>query len=47
MAARRPATAEELLQVSGVGAHKLGRYGSFFLEAIRTHDGSSRTGTPS
>ncbi len=35
MAARRPLTAEELLQVNGVGTHKLGRYGAAFIEAIR------------
>jgi ATP-dependent DNA helicase RecQ len=34
MAARRPETAEELLQVSGVGKHKLGKYGQEFLQAI-------------
>jgi len=35
MAARRPDSAEELAQVSGVGQHKLGRYGAPFLAAIR------------
>ena len=39
MAARRPQTAEELLQVSGVGEHKLGRYGAAFLEVIRGYAG--------
>jgi ATP-dependent DNA helicase RecQ len=34
MAVRRPLTAEEILQVSGVGQHKLGKYGAEFLEAI-------------
>lgn len=34
MAARRPATAEELLLVSGVGKHKLGKYGHEFLREI-------------
>lgn len=34
MAARRPATPEELLLVSGVGKHKLGKYGQEFLETI-------------
>jgi ATP-dependent DNA helicase RecQ len=34
IAARRPRTAEELLQVSGVGRHKLGKYGAEFLRAI-------------
>ena len=39
MAARRPQTAEELLQVSGVGEHKLGRYGAAVLEVIRGYAG--------
>ena len=34
MAARRPATQTELLDVSGVGQAKLERYGDAFLEAI-------------
>ncbi len=34
MAARRPSTAEEMLLVSGVGKHKLGKYGPEFLRAI-------------
>jgi len=34
MAARRPSTPEELLQVSGVGPAKLERYGDAFLEAL-------------
>ncbi|HLO26071.1 MAG TPA: DNA helicase RecQ, partial [Geobacteraceae bacterium] len=38
MAARRPLSAEELLQINGVGTHKLGRYGAPFLEAIRKFD---------
>jgi ATP-dependent DNA helicase RecQ len=44
MAARRPATAEELLQVNGVGTHKLGRYGAAFIEAIRQFDDAERSG---
>jgi ATP-dependent DNA helicase RecQ len=35
MAAMMPQTAEEMLEVSGVGKHKLGKYGAAFLEAIR------------
>ncbi|SNB47118.1 DNA helicase RecQ [Geobacter sp. DSM 9736] len=35
MAAHRPRSAEELLKISGVGQHKLGKYGAQFLEAIR------------
>ena len=35
MCARRPATDEEFLEVSGVGAVKLQRYGDAFLAAIR------------
>ncbi len=34
MAARRPADAEELLRISGVGQHKLGKYGAEFLRVI-------------
>jgi ATP-dependent DNA helicase RecQ len=34
MAARRPTTEAEFLEVHGVGAAKLGRYGEVFLEAI-------------
>ena len=34
MAATRPATEEELIQVTGVGVHKLARYGAAFLQAI-------------
>ena len=41
MAARRPATSEEMAQISGVGSHKLGRYGSDFLQAIRDFGGST------
>ena len=43
MAARRPATYAELLDVNGVGQTKLERYGDAFLEAIaeRTSGGSA------
>ena len=35
MAARRPTNAEELAQISGVGKHKLGRYGPVFLQLLQ------------
>ena len=35
MCARRPATDEEFLEVSGVGLTKLKRYGEDFMAAIR------------
>jgi ATP-dependent DNA helicase RecQ len=35
MAARRPRNAAELLQISGVGTHKLERYGQVFLEMLQ------------
>jgi ATP-dependent DNA helicase RecQ len=35
MAALRPATPDEMLEVSGVGPAKLERYGSAFLEILR------------
>jgi len=37
MAARQPTTEEELLQVNGVGRHKLARYGADFLTEILQH----------
>jgi ATP-dependent DNA helicase RecQ len=37
MAARRPATYSELLEVNGVGKTKLERYGDVFLEVIAEH----------
>jgi ATP-dependent DNA helicase RecQ len=37
MAARRPADAEQLLAISGVGRQKLARYGAAFLELLRRH----------
>ena len=40
MAARRPATTEEMGRINGVGAVKLGRYGEQFLEVIRRFSGS-------
>jgi ATP-dependent DNA helicase RecQ len=39
MAARRPQTREELLEVSGVGPAKLERYGTAFLEEIERTPG--------
>jgi ATP-dependent DNA helicase RecQ len=36
MAARRPQDAAELAQISGVGAHKLERYGPAFLQLLRS-----------
>lgn len=38
MCARRPKTAEEFLEVNGVGANKLEKYGEPFLEAIRAFE---------
>ena len=35
MAARRPATDDEFLDISGVGPTKLAMYGALFLEALR------------
>jgi ATP-dependent DNA helicase RecQ len=37
MAAFHPTEPEALLRINGVGAQKLGRYGSAFLEAIREY----------
>ena len=37
MTQRLPASPDELLQVSGVGAHKLEQYGEDFLAVIRAH----------
>mgnify|MGYP001130174508 CR=1 FL=1 len=42
MAAIRPRSAEEMLQVSGVGEHKLARYGEEFLTTIREYCQVSR-----
>lgn len=38
MCARRPKTPEEFLEVNGVGANKLEKYGEAFLSAIRTFE---------
>ncbi|MCM3610066.1 DNA helicase RecQ [Planococcus sp. MERTA32b] len=38
MCARRPKTAEEFLEVNGVGANKLEKYGEAFLSAIRSFE---------
>ena len=38
MCSRRPKTDEEFLQVNGVGANKLEKYGEAFLGAIKTFD---------
>ncbi|WP_422124239.1 DNA helicase RecQ [Planococcus sp. X10-3] len=38
MCARRPKTAEEFLEVNGVGANKLEKYGEAFLDAIRAFE---------
>ena len=40
MAARKPSTDTELLEVSGVGQSKLQRYGDAFLEAIAGSGGA-------
>ncbi len=37
MAEHRPVTAEELLEISGVGQKKLERYGEVFMDVIRQH----------
>ncbi len=39
MAAARPLSLDAMAQISGVGAHKLGRYGSLFVETIRGYGG--------
>lgn len=38
---RRPATLDEMSQVSGVGAAKLERYGEIFLEVLNSLPGDS------
>jgi superfamily II DNA helicase RecQ len=35
MAAQRPSTEDDLLQISGVGSKKLARYGAFFLAELK------------
>lgn len=37
MSKMKPKTGDEMLQISGVGQHKLGKYGEQFLAAIREH----------
>ncbi len=37
MAERRPTNSDELLDITGVGKHKLGSYGAIFLTEIRRH----------
>jgi ATP-dependent DNA helicase RecQ len=37
LAVRKPSTSEEMLQVPGIGPAKLERYGSAFLELLRSH----------
>lgn len=41
MAERHPHTSKEFLEVNGVGANKLERYGKRFMEAIRIFDNAS------
>jgi len=40
MAAVKPLNSETLSLISGVGAHKLGRYGPQFLQVIREYAGN-------
>lgn len=42
MCRRRPATREELLEVSGIGEKKAADYGEAFLEAIAAYEASLR-----
>ena len=44
MTQRLPSGPDELLQVSGVGAHKLEQYGEDFLAVIRAHRDEASTG---
>lgn len=44
MTQRMPSGPDELLQVSGVGAHKLEQYGEDFLAVIRAHRDEASTG---
>ncbi len=39
----RPETSKQLLNISGVGASKLERYGDEFLKVLNSHDGESHT----
>ena len=38
MAAARPSTDEEFLEIPGVGSHKLKRYGEDFMAAIKAYE---------
>ena len=44
MAEQRPRNEVELLNITGVGAAKLERYGTEFLDVIRTHNEASEAG---
>jgi ATP-dependent DNA helicase RecQ len=44
MCRARPRTPEQLLQVSGVGQHKLETYGATFLQAIADFEGGGAAG---
>jgi ATP-dependent DNA helicase RecQ len=44
MLAARPRTREELADVSGVGAHKLERYGEAFLHVLKGEQGAGSRG---
>ncbi|MGI9302533.1 MAG: HRDC domain-containing protein, partial [Gammaproteobacteria bacterium] len=48
MVERRPGTEAELSQISGVGQHKLDKYGREFLEVINlyplAHEGEAKGG---
>ena len=46
MSARKPTDSDRLLSVSGVGQHKLQRYGQAFIEAIRDHAPPLRVQAP-
>jgi ATP-dependent DNA helicase RecQ len=46
MCARRPVTAAQFLEVSGVGEIKLKRYGEIFMEAIRSFPDPASEGFP-
>ncbi|MGK7376809.1 DNA helicase RecQ [Planococcus sp. 1R117A] len=43
MCARRPKNAEDFLEVNGVGANKLEKYGEDFLEAIRVFEATTNS----
>ncbi|MDN7245081.1 DNA helicase RecQ [Planococcus shenhongbingii] len=43
MCARRPKNAEDFLEVNGVGANKLEKYGEAFLEAIRVFEATTNS----